>query len=70
VQHIAYWKCIISDETDERGMYDYFATHALVPYRVVHQTQKYCDFSTKANSRSSECNATTDGVKPNDEDMH
>jgi len=56
---------VINDETDERGMYDYFATHALVPDRVVSQIQKYCDFSPKAGNQSSECNAVVDAVDPN-----
>jgi serine carboxypeptidase-like clade 2 len=56
---------VINDETNERGMYDYYATHALIPNRVVFQIQKYCDFSLKTKNRSSECNATTDAVDPN-----
>ncbi|XP_062174006.1 serine carboxypeptidase-like 40 isoform X1 [Alnus glutinosa] len=53
---------IINDETDERGMYDYFATHALVPDRLVSQIQKYCDFSPKAGNQSSECYAATNAL--------
>jgi serine carboxypeptidase-like clade 2 len=46
-------------------MYGYYATHALIPDRVVSQIQKYCDFSLKIENRSSECNAATDAVDPN-----
>lgn len=53
---------VINDETDERGMYDYFATHALVPDRLVSQVQKYCDFSPKAGNQSSECYAATNAL--------
>ena len=56
---------IINDETDERGTYDYFATHALVSDRVVSQIQKYCDFSPNAGNQSRACNAATDAVSPN-----
>jgi serine carboxypeptidase-like clade 2 len=56
---------VINDETDERGMYDYFATHALVPDQVVSQIQKYCDFSPNAGNQSSACNAAIDAVSPN-----
>ncbi|KAE8038295.1 hypothetical protein FH972_010820 [Carpinus fangiana] len=56
---------VINDETDERGMYDYFATHALVPDRVVSQIQKYCDFSPNAGNQSRACNEATDAVSPN-----
>jgi len=35
---------VINDETNERGMYDYYATHALIPDIVVFQIQNYYDF--------------------------
>jgi serine carboxypeptidase-like clade 2 len=60
---------VINDETDERGMYDYFATHALVPDRVVSQIQKYCNFSPKAVNQSSECTAAINVVDPNIDDI-
>jgi hypothetical protein len=43
-------------------MYDYFATHALVPDRLVSQIQKYCDFSPKAGNQSSKCYAAVEAV--------
>ncbi|KAK3422974.1 hypothetical protein EUGRSUZ_G03332 [Eucalyptus grandis] len=34
----------INSETDERGMYEYFATHALISQETWYAIQKYCDF--------------------------
>jgi serine carboxypeptidase-like clade 2 len=56
---------VINDETDTQGMYDYFATHALIPDRVVSQIQKYCDFSPNAGNQSPMCIAALEAVFPN-----
>ena len=53
---------VINDETDTRGMYDYFATHALISDRVVSQIQKYCDFSPDASSQSRVCIAALEAI--------
>ncbi|KAM7509038.1 hypothetical protein LguiA_019491 [Lonicera macranthoides] len=45
---------VINDETDQKGMYDYFATHALVSDETWYQINKYCNFSTDA-AISKEC---------------
>ncbi|XP_039173920.1 serine carboxypeptidase-like 40 [Eucalyptus grandis] len=34
----------INYETDERGMYEYFATHTLISQETWYAIQKYCDF--------------------------
>ncbi|CAK9170524.1 unnamed protein product [Ilex paraguariensis] len=47
---------VINDETDNKGMYDYFASHALISDETSYQIQKYCDFSPKATTESDECN--------------
>lgn len=56
---------VINDETDEPGMYDYFATHALVSDQVVAQIHKYCDFSPKAGNQSSQCSTAVETASSN-----
>ncbi|XP_010067792.2 serine carboxypeptidase-like 40 [Eucalyptus grandis] len=46
---------VINDETDQRGMYEYFATHALISDETGFAIQKYCDFSPNATSQVSQC---------------
>lgn len=53
---------VINDETDERGMYDFFATHALISDRDASQIQKYCDFSPNASNQTSECSTASDAA--------
>ena len=52
---------VINDETDVKGMYDYFESHALISDETAYRIQKYCNFASENNSESSsECNAATD----------
>ncbi|XVF73591.1 hypothetical protein PTKIN_Ptkin12aG0214500 [Pterospermum kingtungense] len=52
---------VINDETDVKGMYDYFVTHALISDETAYNIQKYCDFSSDSKLEpSDECNAATD----------
>ncbi|KAM7472547.1 hypothetical protein LguiA_010730 [Lonicera macranthoides] len=44
---------VINDETDTKGMYEYFATHALISDETANQINKYCDFSPNATSKQS-----------------
>ncbi|PON74314.1 Serine carboxypeptidase-like [Parasponia andersonii] len=46
---------VINDETDERGMYDYMATHALISDHSASVIQSQCDFSPNATKPSPEC---------------
>ncbi|XP_043693843.1 serine carboxypeptidase-like 40 [Telopea speciosissima] len=46
---------VINDETDQKGMYEYFWTHALTSDEAYYLIKKYCDFSSNANSQSSQC---------------
>lgn len=55
---------VINDETDVRGMYEYFQSHALISDEAAYQIQKYCDFSPNA-TRSDECNAATEEAEEN-----
>uniref|UniRef100_A0A5B7AEW2 Carboxypeptidase n=1 Tax=Davidia involucrata TaxID=16924 RepID=A0A5B7AEW2_DAVIN len=51
---------VINDETDLRGTYDYFASHALISDETSNQIQKYCNFSPTATTQTSECNVAAD----------
>ncbi|KAI4384654.1 hypothetical protein MLD38_002776 [Melastoma candidum] len=46
---------VINDETDTRGMYAYFASHALISSEAGEVIQKYCNFSSEATSQSDQC---------------
>ncbi|EEF44557.1 serine carboxypeptidase-like 40 [Ricinus communis] len=50
---------VINDETDNIGMYDYFATHALISQEAISSIKKHCDFSPNATTQSDECNSAT-----------
>ncbi|KAI6675922.1 hypothetical protein NL676_036718 [Syzygium grande] len=50
---------VLNDETDNRGMYEYFATHALISQETWNAIQKYCNFSLKASDRGSQCLSAT-----------
>uniref|UniRef100_A0A2N9HT13 Carboxypeptidase n=1 Tax=Fagus sylvatica TaxID=28930 RepID=A0A2N9HT13_FAGSY len=54
---------VINYETDQRGMYDYLWTHAIISDQDVYQIHKYCNFSSSASPESRECNATIDAVQ-------
>ncbi|XP_030532237.1 serine carboxypeptidase-like 40 [Rhodamnia argentea] len=56
---------VINDETDQRGMYDYFATHALISDETGDAIQKYCDFSPNATSQVSQCNSALQDMANN-----
>ncbi|KAL3497360.1 hypothetical protein ACH5RR_040092 [Cinchona calisaya] len=45
---------VINDETDDKGMYDYFATHALISRETSSKIHKSCDFSPNVNA-TDEC---------------
>lgn len=50
---------VINDETDIRGMYDYFGTHALISDETTKNIQTYCNFSSNDNNQSNECDAAS-----------
>ncbi|KAK6143182.1 hypothetical protein DH2020_023530 [Rehmannia glutinosa] len=47
---------VINDETDMKGMYEYFGSHALISDDNAEQIMKYCDFSPNATKQSDKCN--------------
>ncbi|KAJ4711530.1 Carboxypeptidase [Melia azedarach] len=56
---------VINDETDVRGMYEYFQSHALISDEAAHQIQSFCDFSPNATTQSDACDAATSQVEEN-----
>ncbi|KAK4379735.1 hypothetical protein RND71_001597 [Anisodus tanguticus] len=46
---------VINYETDKRGMYEYYASHGLIPDEILEQIERYCNFSDKALPQSHEC---------------
>ncbi|KAG8391181.1 hypothetical protein BUALT_Bualt01G0161000 [Buddleja alternifolia] len=56
---------VINDETDVKGMFEYFASHALISDETSDQIMKYCDFSPKTTNQSDECNDASDKAQNN-----
>lgn len=46
---------VINDETDLKGQYDYFASHALISDETLVQIHKYCDLLPNATEQSDKC---------------
>ncbi|CAN4080597.1 unnamed protein product [Withania somnifera] len=46
---------VINDETDTGGMYEYFASHAIISEEVGAEIQKQCKFTVAENEESEEC---------------
>uniref|UniRef100_A0A2N9J3L9 Carboxypeptidase n=1 Tax=Fagus sylvatica TaxID=28930 RepID=A0A2N9J3L9_FAGSY len=53
---------VINDETDERGIFDYLGTHAIISDQDLYQIQKYCNFSPNASTQPRECNVATEAA--------
>ncbi|XP_009792171.1 serine carboxypeptidase-like 40 [Nicotiana sylvestris] len=51
---------VINYETDRKGMYEYHASHALIPDEILEQIERYCNFSDKALPQSQECDNAID----------
>ncbi|XP_010694765.2 serine carboxypeptidase-like 40 [Beta vulgaris subsp. vulgaris] len=54
---------VINDETDLKGMYEYFWTHALISDEVKDDLTKHCDFTPNAINQSVECSLAADQVE-------
>ncbi|CAL5330642.1 unnamed protein product [Camellia sinensis] len=46
---------LINDETDTKGRFDYFASHALISDQTSYKIRKFCNFSPNATTQSKEC---------------
>jgi len=52
----------IDDETDNRGMYDFLASHALVTDEDAYNVNNSCDFASNATTQSKECIDSYDAI--------
>ncbi|GFP87775.1 serine carboxypeptidase-like 40 [Phtheirospermum japonicum] len=46
---------VINSETDAKGQWKFYGSHALIPDDVARQALKYCDFSPNATKQSDKC---------------
>ncbi|XP_051144775.1 serine carboxypeptidase-like 40 [Andrographis paniculata] len=46
---------VMNDETDQRGMYEYFGSHALSADETIDTIMKYCNFSPDEEPQSNKC---------------
>ncbi|XP_073117390.1 serine carboxypeptidase II-3 [Elaeis guineensis] len=53
---------VINDETDEKGMFDYFWTHALISDETIDAIHKYCNFSPNASNEPKQCVQTVENA--------
>ncbi|CAK7330954.1 unnamed protein product [Dovyalis caffra] len=58
---------VINDETDNKGMYDFFGSHALISAENLRRIQHYCNFSNA--SISNECQAAMGKADTDVEDI-
>ncbi|KAL5543625.1 hypothetical protein UlMin_007409 [Ulmus minor] len=51
---------VLNDETDEQGMFDYLANHALISPETMAAIKQHCDFSPNATNQNNECDDAVD----------
>ncbi|KAG6486320.1 hypothetical protein ZIOFF_054890 [Zingiber officinale] len=57
---IAIGNAVINKETDSKGAFDYFWTHALIADETIHAIHKFCNFSPDAPPTAPECDRVVD----------
>ncbi|KAG6482433.1 hypothetical protein ZIOFF_059064 [Zingiber officinale] len=57
---IAIGNVVINKETDSRGTFDYFWTHALIADETIHTIHKFCNFSPDASPTAPKCDRAVD----------
>ncbi|XP_042423826.1 serine carboxypeptidase II-3-like [Zingiber officinale] len=57
---IAIGNAVINKETDSKGTFDYFWTHALIADETIHAIHKFCNFSPDAPLTAPECDRAVD----------
>lgn len=55
---------MINDDTDEQGMYDFLATHAIISDQTAYNINKFCNFSSTSN-QTTECSEAASEVDKN-----
>lgn len=56
---------MINDETDQIGMYDFFASHALIADRTAKDIRKYCNFTSDEAVQNRQCIDASNMVESN-----
>ncbi|KAL4038992.1 hypothetical protein IC575_002634 [Cucumis melo] len=56
---------VINDETDQIGMYDFFASHALIADRTAKDIRKYCNFTSDEAVQNRQCIDASNMVESN-----
>ncbi|XP_047259720.1 serine carboxypeptidase-like 40 [Capsicum annuum] len=51
---------VINYETDKIGMFEYHASHGLIPDEILEQIERYCNFTDKALPQPHECDNAID----------
>ncbi|KAG6486293.1 hypothetical protein ZIOFF_054863 [Zingiber officinale] len=57
---IAIGNAVINEETDRKGMFDYFWTHALIADETIVSIHKFCNFSLDTQQQPPECDRVVD----------
>ncbi|XP_042423167.1 serine carboxypeptidase II-3-like [Zingiber officinale] len=57
---IAIGNAVINEETDKKGMFDYFWTHALIADETIVSIHKFCNFSLDTQQQPPECDRVVD----------
>ncbi|KAG6486296.1 hypothetical protein ZIOFF_054866 [Zingiber officinale] len=57
---IAIGNAVINEETDRKGMFDYFWTHALIADETIVSIHKFCNFSLDTQQQPPECDRAVD----------
>nr|CAD1833575.1 unnamed protein product [Ananas comosus var. bracteatus] len=61
---------VINDETDTRGMYDYFWTHALISDEAIGAIHKSCNFSADSGDQSQRCLQALESIQLGNLDIY
>ncbi|XP_073030409.1 serine carboxypeptidase-like 40 [Primulina eburnea] len=56
---------VINEETDEKGLYEFFASHALMSDQTFNNVMKYCDFSPNSSDESKNCSQAVEEAGEN-----
>jgi serine carboxypeptidase-like clade 2 len=64
LHYVQIGNAVINDDTDNQGMYDYLASHAIISDQAAHNINTFCNFSSISN-QTTECNEATSEVYKN-----
>ncbi|KZV54269.1 kinesin-4-like [Dorcoceras hygrometricum] len=56
---------VINEETDSKGMYEFFASHALISDQTFNDIMNHCDFSSYSSDESKKCSQATEEAEKN-----